>query len=333
MRVLRSLDLFSGIGGFALALKPIATTVAFCDVDSDCRKILSDNMRKGLLDQAPIFDDVRRLDVTTISQLRPNLLCAGFPCQDISVANVDGVGIQGVKSGLFSEIVRILAGCDTVQIVFLENSSNIVNNGLKLVHKQLKKLGFRTRNIIGRAKDVGAPHKRTRWFLLGVRQCSFNLPSIHFDFNWQHPYACPVIPVPYKRTSMNIKRCSMLGNSVVPACVANVWNELCGNPSRIVSKPWSSHTFMVSTKKVNMFPTPTYQCWHQYRIFTDRSTRAIGNFIFYLDDTFKCVQEYYAAGKINRIPDRNHLDSVVTVNPEFIEWLMGYPRMWTQTNR
>lgn len=56
------IDLFSGIGGFALALRGIATPVLFCDtIDANSQDVLRKNMAKGVLPNAPIFDDIRDL--------------------------------------------------------------------------------------------------------------------------------------------------------------------------------------------------------------------------------------------------------------------------------
>jgi len=77
MRKLKTLDLFSGIGGFALALKPFSKIVGYCEIDDYCRKVLSARMVTGDIDTAPIFSDVTTLDMQVISKLRPVMLTAG----------------------------------------------------------------------------------------------------------------------------------------------------------------------------------------------------------------------------------------------------------------
>lgn len=331
---LRSLDLFSGIGGFALALKDVSTSVAFCDIDADSRAVLADKMKRGLLRKAPIFHDVSVLSGRVLcDELCPNLLCAGFPCQDLSVAKAGGKGLHGSRSGLFREIVRILAECKNIDIVFLENSSNIVNKGLDTVQKRLRAIGFETRNIVTRARDVGAPHKRTRWFLLGVRRGRTfeSLPEIRFDFDWASVNSPRVVPVPRDSRKFE-KRCAMLGNAVVPQCVCNAWNMLCGRQGTTVSKPWTypKLTLLRRQHVTDKFPTPTFQNWNQYRKLTPRGIRNLGNFVYYDDEAFADVLRLHETNKIPRVPDRFHLDSVVTVNPVFVEWIMGYPKGWTR---
>ncbi len=99
---LRVLDLFSGIGGFSYAFKSIAKTVGYCDIDPICQKILTANIQKNNLENAPIFDDVSKLTLTEINKLSPNMITAGFPCQDVSVANPNGLGMKKVKKHLYS---------------------------------------------------------------------------------------------------------------------------------------------------------------------------------------------------------------------------------------
>jgi site-specific DNA-cytosine methylase len=58
---MRTLDLFSGIGGFAVALQCVTKVAAYCEIDAACRSVLAANIRKGLLHNAPILDDVTKV--------------------------------------------------------------------------------------------------------------------------------------------------------------------------------------------------------------------------------------------------------------------------------
>src|SRR5262245_51841027 len=126
------LDLFSGIGGFSLGLERAGMrTVAFCEIDPYCRAVL----RKHWPD-VPVFGDVRTLTAETLAdavgmrELQPqgsveeerrwpSVICGGFPCQDISVAG-KGAGIDGERSGLWSEYARII-GEVRPQYIIVEN--------------------------------------------------------------------------------------------------------------------------------------------------------------------------------------------------------------------
>src|SRR3954462_10460621 len=95
------LDLFSGIGGFSLGLERAGmTTVAFCEIDPFCRRVLAKHWPEVLC-----YHDVRELSAQhlTADGIRDiDLICGGFPCQDISIAG-RGAGIAGDRSGLWSE--------------------------------------------------------------------------------------------------------------------------------------------------------------------------------------------------------------------------------------
>mgnify|MGYP001273447872 CR=1 FL=1 len=88
------IDLFSGIGGMSLALAPLGfRTTNYCDSDETARAVLLANMRRGLLDKAPIHEDIRTLRAKDI-QGRVDCLTAGSPCQGLSQAGKHG-GLLG----------------------------------------------------------------------------------------------------------------------------------------------------------------------------------------------------------------------------------------------
>ena len=94
------LDLFSGIGGFALAAKRTwgddLNMVGFCEIEPYARKVLNKNF-PGV----PIYKDIKELDGNKFKNI--DILTGGFPCQDISIAGY-GAGIEGERSGLWSEM-------------------------------------------------------------------------------------------------------------------------------------------------------------------------------------------------------------------------------------
>jgi DNA (cytosine-5)-methyltransferase 1 len=93
-----------------------------------------------------------------------DIIGGGFPCQDLSVAGA-GKGLDGERSGLFFEIVRLIRECNP-RFVFLENVPAIRTRGGERVVKELASIGYDCRWTTLSASAVGAPHKRERWFLL-----------------------------------------------------------------------------------------------------------------------------------------------------------------------
>lgn len=162
LKVLNGLDLFSGIGGIGLALSPWVRTVAYCEQDRYAQAVLMSRMRAGDIDRAPIWDDVRTLRGDMLDGI--DIIFGGFPCQDISVAGT-GKGLEGKRSGLFFEIMRLV---DEVRpaFVFLENVPAIRTRGLNRVLYEFTARGYDCRWTVLSAASVGAPHLRERWFLL-----------------------------------------------------------------------------------------------------------------------------------------------------------------------
>ena len=166
------LDLFSGIGGFTLASQWVGgyMTLAFCEIEDYCRKVLSQNFPN-----IPIFTDVRQLHPTDVIPRDGviHLITAGFPCQDLSVAG-NQAGIEADRSGLFFQILRLsdefYAYSRVRPSLLLENVPNLLtgNGGdwARTVYSELAVRGYRCEWKIISASDVGAPHLRKRWWCL-----------------------------------------------------------------------------------------------------------------------------------------------------------------------
>lgn len=160
--MLNGLDLFSGIGGITIALSPWVRPVAYCEADRYVQANLLSRIGNGDLPSAPIWDDVRTLQSSQLPRI--DIIYGGFPCQDISVAGT-GKGLDGERSGLFFEIVRLTRDCRP-RFVFLENVPAITCNGLDRVLLELIALRYDCRWTIVSAAEMGATHLRERWFLL-----------------------------------------------------------------------------------------------------------------------------------------------------------------------
>ncbi|MGL5060787.1 MAG: DNA cytosine methyltransferase [Microcoleus sp.] len=159
---MKHLDLFSGIGGFALAAHWVGgiETTQFVEIEPFCQKILAKNF-PGV----PIHDDV-----TTFTTHRGefDLVTAGFPCQDISIAG-HGVGLDGKRSGLFFEIVRIIRECRP-RFVVLENVAALLScrNGRDMgaVLWELSESGYDAEWDVIPASALGANHARERTWIV-----------------------------------------------------------------------------------------------------------------------------------------------------------------------
>ena len=156
-------SLFSGIGGFELGLEraiPNSKTIWQCEQNTFAQKVL-----KKHWPDVPIYDDIKEIKHGSIDVV--DVICGGFPCQDISQAG-KGKGIaNGERSGLWFEMLRII---DMVRprIAIAENVSAITQKGrgLDIVISSLAKIGYDVEWIDVRASDKGAPHQRERIFFV-----------------------------------------------------------------------------------------------------------------------------------------------------------------------
>jgi DNA (cytosine-5)-methyltransferase 1 len=184
-------SLFAGIGGFELGLEraiPGAYTLWQVEQNNFCQKVLAKHWP-----EARIYDDVKNINKNNVEQV--DILCGGFPCQDISVAG-KGEGLNGERSGLWWEMHRII---DELQprAVIMENVAAITIRGLGAVLGSLSQIGYDAEWCTLRASDFGAPHKRARWFCIAYpRTIGFYLSnernfdtSSMFDSRWTSPHS------------------------------------------------------------------------------------------------------------------------------------------------
>lgn len=153
-------SLFSGIGGLELGLEwsGLAETRWQCEINPFCLSILAKHWPL-----AERFTDVRSL----LSPPHVDLLCGGFPCQDVSqAARGRNPGLSGEKSGLWREYARVVEQVKPGAVV-VENVESGASRWLPEVRACLGRLGYRTRALGVSARDVGAPHARARVFVVG----------------------------------------------------------------------------------------------------------------------------------------------------------------------
>ena len=160
------LDLFSGIGGFSLAAEWVwgdeLEIVGFCENEPYPQKVLKKNF-PGV----PIYKDIKELDGEAFKDI--DLITGGFPCQDISVAG-KGAGIEGARSGLWSEMHRLISHIRP-RYVIIENVPMLTVRGGTRVISDLAEAGYDAEWQIVGADDVGAWHRRKRIWIVAYPEC------------------------------------------------------------------------------------------------------------------------------------------------------------------
>lgn len=154
-------SLFSGIGGLELGLEraglgPVAWQV---EIDPFCRGVLATHWPN-----ARRYHDVRSVGAADLAPV--DLICGGFPCQDVSVAG-KGAGLAGARSGLWREFARIV-GAIRPRLVVVENVASGKRRWLPTVRRDMHVLGYASLAFAVSAFDVGAPHRRERVFVVAA---------------------------------------------------------------------------------------------------------------------------------------------------------------------
>lgn len=345
-RRLNTLDLFSGIGGFALSLKAVSKVVGYCELSEDCRKVLTKAISKRQIDKAPIFQDVTRL---TKNELPANveMITAGFPCQDISQGSRTRTGIDGSRSSLFQHVVRLAKELSCVKVIFLENSSLITMRGLQKVITALQAAGFDhlTWSLYS-SLEVDAPHERKRWYCLAYRgHEELDLIS-HRMKPWPKSKVSRVILRESEAARKVIPRYRMLGNAVIPQLTRFAWNSLLNCKSagfggqiididgdvinvrqRTAGESLTNNSIEISDGKVMYtkmrWATPSCT-WLTAYALTDRSAKVLINQILFEKQTHAYMRQ------VKPLETSEKPQTVWRVNPQFIEWMMGYPSNWTR---
>ena len=179
-KTITHLSLCSGYGGIGEGLRqvlPRMRDIAHVEIEAFAVANLVAKMENKLLDEAPIYTDVKTFPYQVFCGC-VDILSGGFPCQPFSSAG----NRQGVEDPrhLYPYISRGISKCKP-RIVFLENVEGIISSKtadgesvLKYVLSDLESMGYRATAGIFSASEVGAPHQRKRVFIMGYSESECN---------------------------------------------------------------------------------------------------------------------------------------------------------------
>jgi len=239
---MNELHLFAGAGGGILGGILLGhTCVCAVEIEPYCRKVLLQRQRDGILPKFPVWDDVKTFDGRPWRG-KVDVVCGGFPCQDISIGNDDGEGVNGLQSGLWSEMSRII-GEIRPKIVFVENSPAITFRGLGRVVGDLAAMGYVGKHGVLGACHAGGGHVRKRMWIIAhstkMRLQRWNNPAPEAqrkieDASIQVMVSNPLwLDISDPRTygsndglADRVERTKAIGNGQVPAVAKLAWEIL-----------------------------------------------------------------------------------------------------------
>jgi DNA (cytosine-5)-methyltransferase 1 len=153
-------SLFSGVGGFDLGFERAGMkSIWQCEIDKHCQEVLKEHF-KGV----KIYDDVRTITKTDAV----DLICGGFPCQDLSVAG-KRKGLSGERSGLWFEFARVIDELEPKWVV-IENVPGLLSSNkgrdFAVVIRWLANRGYGVSWRILDSQYFGVAQRRRRVFIV-----------------------------------------------------------------------------------------------------------------------------------------------------------------------
>lgn len=178
---IKVVDLFAGVGGFHLGLCRASERYEVIwanQFEPSRKKQFAYNIYKKNFPETPISnEDITKINKEEIPQM--DLLVAGFPCQDYSVATAGAKGILGKKGVLWWEIYETLSK-KTPNYVLFENVDRLLTSpGVKseqpgrdfgIILRTLSDLGYGVSWKMINAADYGYPQRRRRTFIFGFKK-------------------------------------------------------------------------------------------------------------------------------------------------------------------
>jgi len=173
----------AGYGGIGLGIKNIfgdrMRTLAYCELEGFAQANLISKMEKGLMDVAPLWNDLKTFPYRSFYGL-VDILIAGYPCQPFSAA-----GKRAGKEDPRHLWPWIADGIRLLQprMCFFENVEGHISLGLREVIGELEQIGYQTAFGIFSAREVGAVHQRKRVFIMAYLKCE----GLEGLYHWNSP--------------------------------------------------------------------------------------------------------------------------------------------------
>ena len=307
--MLNVLDIFSGIGGFSIGLEAASMqTVAFCEINPFCQKIL-----KKHWPSVPIFSDITTIHKEDLKALpRIDVIAGGFPCQDISVAGKQK-GITAKRSGLWKEFARLINDIRP-KYAIIENVANLRSTGLISVLQDLWEIGYNAEWHCIPASAFGAPHRRDRIWIIAHPAC---IGKVGLSVGKEKTESS--LGDSYKNApDPDCKRCEHREYNKQRRCLPGNknWQHSETQQEWNIRKSGASQICKILP---NADQQGLQRCGGFEEISPICSQEQIG--------MYYCRRGIKQWGKeplaVPRLKDER-------LNPDWVEWLMGYPISWTE---
>jgi DNA (cytosine-5)-methyltransferase 1 len=171
-KIVNAISLFSGIGAFEVAALLVFEenykTHQFCEINETAQKVL-----KTHFPEVPIHSDIRDYHPPQRGSFRePTVIVGGFPCKNTSNSG-KREGLDGSESGLWWEFYRVIVEFRP-DFVIIENPEGLLHRGLRTILGALRMAGYKAEVEMFTAAEFGAPHKRSRIFIIAYHNDLWN---------------------------------------------------------------------------------------------------------------------------------------------------------------
>lgn len=307
-------SLFAGIGGFDLGFERHGFKCLWqCEIDKYANQVLENHWP-----EVKRYNDIRQL----ANPESVDIICGGFPCQDLSVAGKRD-GLSGQRSGLFFEMARIIDEIRPKWFV-LENVPGLLSskNGqdMQTVLETLVQLGYCVAYRVLDSKNFGVAQRRKRVFIVGSFgnadsiKVLFEPESIEFNLPTGKGKKCA-----NARTDENLtsREFDGIGSTIDDKLV---WRDNSGQQTPSLVKSVHPTLTQWSFKQVSIVDPHTQGEPRQPCVIRTANTKANGDNI-----STKGIS-YTLDGSVNQAVVQDKIRRLVPVE---YERLQGFPDNWT----
>jgi DNA (cytosine-5)-methyltransferase 1 len=300
-------SLFSGVGGLDLACERAfnATTIWQVEYDKPCQEVLAKHWP-----EIQRYGDVTEIDWETMEPV--DILCGGYPCQPFSHAG-KRKGTSDVRH-LWPYFARAISHLRPRYAV-LENVAGHLSLGFDRVLGDLAEIGYDCRWTTVRASDVGAPHRRERLFCLAY-PAELGCERFGDSRFWRNGFANDDRPSTDPSSERHGRREEYRGLGGLDAEDAGITRQ-------------RERTREVAGYRGSLLPTPTARDWKDGSESNVQENALLGRVVWNEERWGRYGEAIARWEQVTGPAPEPTTGEKPRLNPDFVEWMMGYPKGWT----